>query len=320
MVAMLAFAGCVEEEPEENPEPEQGDPETQTSTQSSTATATSQPEPPAATACDPTVVASGDRYKASCTVTKALAPKGTPDVDLLTGNGHIELTKGSTNEATVDMYAWGDTKEEAEDALAALKLTVDPDGVMVKITTGDWSNKGASIDATLTSSGFGDLLADTSNGHVEVAGFHGGSWVLDSSNGHIEVTDFTADLTADTSNGKITLNGKVGELYADTSNGRIDARLTPTKSADWTLDTSNSDVILRVPETAEIGYDITADTSNGDVTFEMSQTEPVGEQDDDERHERTTAYSTRSIQVAVAIDSSNGDIDVRSLSSQSASL
>ena len=44
------------------------------------------------------------------------------------------------------------------------------------------------------------------------------------------------------------------------------------------------------------------------------------EQDDDERHERTTAYSTRSIQVAVAIDSSNGDIDVRSLSSQSASL
>ena len=52
----------------------------------------------------------------------------------------------------------------------------------------------------------------------------------------------------------------------------------------------------------------------------MSQTEPVGEQDDDERHERTTAYSTRSIQVAVAIDSSNGDIDVRSLSSQSASL
>lgn len=92
-------------------------------------------------------------------------------------------------------------------------------------------------------------------------------------NGSIRVDDVDADeLRAATVNGGVRLQGAVKELRGETTNGSVDARLADRRRdgstlhvADWELETTNGSVRVRVPQGADIGYNVNLKTVNGRI-------------------------------------------------------
>lgn len=315
MVAMLAFAGCVEEEPGE-PETEQTDaPETSTAT--SQPSSSSAPTPSAAPkGCDPTVTKAGDQYVARCALQYHLDYTGAKDAGFETGNGDVSFGNGP-GRADVSLWGRGDTESEALERLS--ELTVTATATHIEVTAEDgWTQQGADIAAS-TQSAVGEVAIRTGNGEINVD-VTSTSQTLETGNGDVETSSAIGDLAIMTGNGDITVDGDVGDMSLSSGNGEIDADVVPVASAGWSLETGNQEILLRIKEDTTRGYDITAMTGNGEITFETQETAPGGQAGYGMASEKTTGYETRAIQVDVDLFTGNGDIDVRSSSAQSAAL
>ena len=207
-------------------------------------------------------------------------------VEVRTKNGRIEVVavpQRTDVSIEAEIFARGDTIDEAEERLAAITIEVTrrSDGTLViepNFPKPGRSGDGASIVVELpdasevalkTSNGSvyasgltGTLDIDTSNGAVEVFG-HAGEADLNTSNGSITVDDHVGSLAADTSNGSVRISHVDGAVKAGTSNGSIAVTLHKGQRGPVNLDTSNGPITVRVgPGFAGA---VSFDTSNGRV-------------------------------------------------------
>lgn len=287
----------------------------------------------------------GFRWYARQTVTVQNSLNGADRValSLAAFNGFITVdgTTGSGYKGTVKLEGSGDSEQAARDALASMELRT-PDiqqgtsltfGLHVLTVTDDLptnSGRGASIGLETPRGPVYNLGVGTSNGPIGLHGLRGETLVADTSNGPIDVGDVTAlDLTLDTSNGPITANefttargtfdtsngpidvkGTADDLTLDTSNGPIDATLRPARSGQYTLDSSNGQILLKLKGDASTGFDAAASTSNGAVSISLTGGESVGTQEDTDAHVRTAGYVGKAIKTRVVADSSNSDVRI----------
>ena len=168
-------------------------------------------------------------------------------------------------------------------ALDLLELELlDGDVTVTDVTlSGRGSLRTTNGDIRLTRVGAADRLrAETVSGDI-VANSLKGPTELDTKNGDIQVSGAASKVQATTLNGEITLKDIDGDALADTLNG--DVRLTNagklvkagTKNGeiiaesrlvggDWTLDTMNGDVLLKLPRSGH--YEVEGTSRFGDVS------------------------------------------------------
>lgn len=147
----------------------------------------------------------------------------------------------------------------------------------------------------------------------------GTSWAVeaDASVGEVELDDLrvtgldvalgTGELDADR---VVTL----GDVDATVDTGEIDLELGPESSGEYRLDVGTGEIDVSVPRDPEIGYDVTGETGAGDVDLQIGPTEERSSSGEggssDRAHARSQGYDARSVQVAMQLTASIGDIDV----------
>lgn len=253
----------------------------------------------------------GARYCAERTLTigGSLTGIDAMDVDLETFNGGVDVSSApeGTWSLKVVLRARGDTEAEARQGLDRISFTwshVDA-GVHALVAKAkppreDHNGLSAQLSAALPRSTILALSAQSSNGNVKVEDLR------------------TEGLFLQTSNGNVDVKADVTHVALGTSNGNVDARLTPTDSGSVDIGTSNGKVLVTLPESSRVGYDVDAVTSNGKVTISLRDGEttrkgasnPYYDPQNDGRF-TTHGFEDRDVRSFLVIASSNGAIDVK---------
>lgn len=180
-------------------------------------------------------------------------------------NGSIKLTAGPAGSVsgTSRVYARGRNEESAQARLDSMSWSFDEqaDGRLVlrlsEPASGGRNNAGGNVELRVPAGM--RVLADSSNGGVEIDGDFPYAWV-DTSNGTVTVSG-VHEVEVDTGNGGVRITGADGRVVADTSNGPIEYE---GASQDFMLDTSNGNVVIELSgDWSGKGH---ADTSNGDIS------------------------------------------------------
>lgn len=250
-----------------------------------------------------------DRFCATRTITVDGTLRGfqTMDVAIETFNGDVTIGDAADGAwgFVATLKARGDSAAAATSRLDTIAFGwshEDATGHFVEVSAkheGEANNIEAAIELRMPRAIVLEVVADTSNGDVGLTGLR------------------TSALSLSTSNGGIVAKAEVGQVSLKTSNGDIDADLKPLTSARWSLDTSNGDVTLVVPEGPSYGYSFEGDTSNGDVEYGMRDGEkgpcPQGSEyytpPCNHRTFETHGFASRDIKVHAALDTSNGEVE-----------
>lgn len=325
LVACLLLAGCAADGSDELPA-DKTTTDTGTASTTSTTTTTTDAVSPASS-CKPTVEPDGTRFIARCTVARDLAPSAQPDLVVETGNGPVTVKQGD-DRATVSLWGRGQTEQEARDQVLGIKVDIAPQAVSVKATAADWGDRGAAVDVRIAGDLLGDLDIDTGNGAIEVGDFGGDGWVVATGNGAIDIQGAATSIDARTGNGPVDMaggssslkihtgNGAVSitgnhvDIEVVTRNGAIEVDAAATASASWSLQSSNGAIDVVVPQPNDTGYDARGTTGNGGVTIDLEGTAAVGTQTPNSKHERTTDYDDRTVQVEIVGTSGNGKVTI----------
>lgn len=178
------------------------------------------------------------------------------EINIQTRNGRIRLIGDSAATqitVTATYVARDSSQARAEERLSNMKTVITTEGntLRVKADFGSESVNNQSISYEITLPTDVNVVADTSNGSIEVS-------------------ELTGDLRLDTSNGEINVHSAVGpsRIVAETSNGRIVVSANPT-GGRYQLETSNGSIIVRIPD--QLGVDVMAGTSNGSVDLGPGQ-------------------------------------------------
>lgn len=275
--------------------------------------------------------------KRTVTVTGEMTLSSLP-VAVSTGFADVALVTGEegTWSLVAEIEAAGATEDIARANLAAIGLawSIGPAGehfleILQDSDETSFSSQRATILVTLPASPLYDVAVSTSSGDAAVAGFDAESLVLSSSSGDLvaEGVEATA-LSMSTSSGDVGLKGEAfsvsldsssgdiaaevdaAQLVASTSSGDIGADVRTIRDGAIALDSSSGDIVLKLVEDDERGYDLVADTSSGDIQIELQDGDLDTNEDGDEAAFVTDGYSRREIRTSIAIDTSSGDIAV----------
>jgi hypothetical protein len=245
-------------------------------------------------------------------VTGALQDLALLEVDLSTLNGGVKVTAGAEGQWSMvaKLTSKASSREAAEAAMRDLRFVWShEDGgshlLDAKATFEGRHNgvdRGADISVVMPRSLVLRLVAETTNGGVDVKGVR------------------TDGLSAGTTNGGVDVDADVTQVDLGTTNGGIDARLRPTASGRIRLGTTNGGIQVAFPEDAQHGYDLDAGTTNGDVSIRMRDGDvgpcPEGSQyytpPCDHRTFKTRNYDQRAIRSQVELGTTNGRIEAAS--------
>jgi len=207
-----------------------------------------------------------------------------------------------------------------------------------------------SVDVTLPKDAESDLDVYSKNGAISLANLKGGEMVTSTKNGRITLDDVSAKkIDCKTSNGKTILenvtsatidcrtsngqmvldkvaadkiNGRTsnGTIEGDidskdviltTSNGKIDLTLLCRSSGEYRLRTSNGRIVLDVPDSPDVGYDLDLGTSMNRIDVDLPDLVY-------ERHRRThlaaktQGFEDKDVKIFIEADTSMGRIKVNS--------
>jgi len=217
-------------------------------------------------------------------------------------NGMISVGTWDKPEYKIDLLlkAWGNTQEEADENLRALKVNFSEREVEGLKKLGLSFNHPAnrvsysvSVVATLPRGVEAALNLKTSNGSISLAEVEGSSIDLITSNGKILMEKIKAErVDGKTSNGKVVLdgvsarvlnmktsNGRIeGELsssdaYLKTSNGKIRLSLPCDEGGNYELLSSNGRIDIGVSDDLDNGYDMDLTTSMGKISVDLPDLE-----------------------------------------------
>ena len=182
------------------------------------------------------------------------------DVASLTGL-EIRTHKGSitfeaqpagsaTGRVTVTKKGGGMTPSDAEEALEAMDVFIEPPGDGTQRIGWRWNGI---KDSTWRAKVSFDVHAP---GNIDLAG--------NTHNGHIKINNVVGDVRATSHNGRINVKSSNGKLYAKTHNGRITAAYV---GDDVTLLTHNGKVVADLDGCTAIDGRISAHNGNVEVVL-----------------------------------------------------
>jgi DUF4097 and DUF4098 domain-containing protein YvlB len=225
---------------------------------------------------------------------KRFSVSGTPELDISTFDGAIEIQSWDRGEVVVDIEKRGANQE----AVDALQVVATQEGSRIQLEVkrprhesfagvGFYRTASARLIVSAprevnvrARSGDGSIRVDRLSGRIE----------LRTSDGAIRATDVSGELTMNTGDGSVTVNGADGGLDVDTGDGgvTISGRLARVKvhtgdgsivyraepesrmSGDWEITTGDGGVTMYLPE--GFGAEIDAHTGDGTIRSELEVT------------------------------------------------
>ena len=173
------------------------------------------------------------------------------------GNGGVRIEKGtgSAYSITACIGAGAATREEAQRAVDAVKLTIEGNRVRVinSPTVRSWS-----VQVVVEAPRGAQVSAETNNGPITIEGVEG-RFTARASNGPIGIADVTGTVSATAQNGPISVSGSRGDFDVETQNGPITVNLQGTRW-DGTLNAraSNGPLSVRVADNYTSGVEISS--------------------------------------------------------------
>ena len=153
------------------------------------------------------------------------------------------------------------------------------------------------VEVLVPATGAYDVRLDTSFGLASVDGIMTREAVLESDLGDVRVSGVDAQ----------------GDLTADTSHGDIEVSLAGVRNGTLRLTSNLGDLILTLPQRADVGYDVTAASDLGEVDVSVGPAETYDSQGEgmgERVHVRTVGYADKPAQVVVLSESNHGDVTV----------
>jgi hypothetical protein len=154
---------------------------------------------------------------------------GLAGLSVETHNGNLDYVAQAEHEpvaaVTIIKKGGGMTAEDAEAALKAIEVYIEPQGKDVKKIAWRWRttkqlNWGACVGYRISAPAKLALTATSHNGHIEVAGIIGKS-ELESYNGHVKLVDARGDASLKSHNGRLEARSSGGSLHAESYNGEV---------------------------------------------------------------------------------------------------
>ena len=225
---------------------------------------------------------------------KKFSVSGTPDLQLTTFDGAIEIRSGEGKNVVVEIEKRGPTPESVE----RLQIDSSQDGdrikVEVKKPTGDnlfgiGNHMTPSAKLIVTMPKDGNVVARSGDGSIKVERVHG-RLELRTGDGSIHATDVAGQLTLTTGDGSVTVDGAEGALEletgdggvtvtgkldvvkAHTGDGSITLRLEPgtVMRDDWSISTGDGGVAIYLPK--DFGAELDAHTGDGSIQNDLQVT------------------------------------------------
>lgn len=138
-----------------------------------------------------------------------------------------------------------------------------------------------------------DLDVEAGSGDVVLTGIRVRDARVDSDFGHVEAR--ALDLS--------------GNLTVETGSGGIDLVLASVQTGRILLDSSFGDIVARLPERADVGYDVRVEASFGDADVRIGPAEAY-ETTDDGTHVRSAGYDAKPTKVVIDVETGSGDVEV----------
>ncbi|CAN5722426.1 hypothetical protein BH18ACI5_BH18ACI5_06290 [soil metagenome] len=172
-------------------------------------------------------------------------------------NGGVRIEKGSGRDYSITacIGAGAESRDEAQRAADAVRLTVEGGRVRIKNPP---SSRHWSVQLIIEAPDGAQINAETSNGPIGISGLSG-TFTARASNGPIALDDVTGKVTARAANGPISVKGSRGEFDVQTDNGPITVILTGN-SWDGSLEAQakNGPLHVRIPADYRTGIEISS--------------------------------------------------------------
>lgn len=219
---------------------------------------------------------------------KSFEVNGTPDLDLSTFDGAVEVTVWDKPSVEVVIERRAMSKEEAD----TLEVKVDQTGNRISIDArqpphrdamlhiGRYVSRSVRLVASVPKetnvkarSGDGSISVRGVTGRVELRSGDGditgtdlsGRLAAHTGDGAVNLRGVKGDLEIDSGDGSVTVDGQLGALRAHTSDGNIE--ITADKGTkmpgDWDISSGDGKVELNLPE--DFGAEVDAHTGDGGV-------------------------------------------------------
>ena len=180
---------------------------------------------------------------------------GLTALEVRTHNGSIDFQSqaaGGSASVTVKKKAGGATQEDAEEALAAINVLIEPVGNGETRISWKWAvpkkaQWGGDVSFAIRAPGSLHFDAETHNGAIAVA-------------------EVSGDVKVVSHNGKVKVRSNNGKLHAETQNGEVDATYA---GPEVNISSHNGEVLADLSKCGAVGGSIT--THNGQVRIEVGK-------------------------------------------------
>jgi DUF4097 and DUF4098 domain-containing protein YvlB len=208
-----------------------------------------------------------------------LSANGTLDLSNVNGSISIETWNRAEVEVRADKIVKSPSEDEANQALARLKVIVDVKPNRVKVEA-RFPNHRSGLFSWLSGRGTeskvefkvripreANLQIDNVNGAIILKGGRG-NLNLATVNGAVHASNASGTLTLESVNGSIEVHHTSGSLDATTVNGHIEADLANLGATKTSLESVNGGITLRLPASARAN--LSASTTNGRVHCDLA--------------------------------------------------
>jgi DUF4097 and DUF4098 domain-containing protein YvlB len=199
---------------------------------------------------------------------KRFSVKGTPQLNLTTFDGAIEIRSWDKPDVLVEIEKRGPTRE-AVDALvvesdqSGSQITVEVKRPKTESFSGFGLNQSSSAKLTVSVPRETNVVARSGDGSIRVERVTG-TIELRTGDGSIRASQVEGAITLNTGDGSVHVDGSSGRLDVDTGDGSVDVagNLSAVK-----LRTGDGSIVFRAETTAEMTDDWDIMTGDGSVTL-----------------------------------------------------
>jgi DUF4097 and DUF4098 domain-containing protein YvlB len=214
---------------------------------------------------------------------KRFTVSGTPDVDLSTFDGSIEVRPWDQSDVLVVVEKRGRDKADVSSIDVHAEQAGNHVSIEVRQPKADrhfsfgWNNRSAKLIVSVPAksnvgakSGDGSIDVERISGRVDLRSGDGsiharditGDMKVHTGDGSIKLEGLNGGLEADTGDGGISASGKLTSLRARSGDGSVTIHAAPGSSAaaDWDIVTGDGSVVVELPD----GFSAELDAHTGD--------------------------------------------------------
>lgn len=199
--------------------------------------------------CDVVVSSLNAKARAEQPWSRSYALSGTGTVEVVNGNGRIEVRggQGTQVEVKATVVARSATDEQAQEYLKQIEIREDVSADHVRLETTAPRVSGSHAEV-----------------RYELVVPEGASLRLNNTNGQIHITGVNGDVRAETTNGGVKGVDLSGRVEASTTNGGVDLEMLAVAEGGIRAETTNGGVSLRLPASAKAN--LRASCVNGGIS------------------------------------------------------